>query len=219
MVRVWLWVTLCAVSAAGLVITFHKVRSETVAPLPPPLAQVGPWSLTGHDGRSFGSQDVEGTVWVANFFFSRCPTICPKLMRDMTLLQQSLAEMSGVALVSFTVDPDHDTPQELDQYRVKLLQKHPVPEGIDEGSLPPWTFVTGTRAQLLDVAQRMKLHLGEKRPLPSNPNLYDIGHVAQFILFDQQGNLRGLFPTDEKGRAAVKKWIRQLEKQRNLPAG
>ncbi len=215
--RVWgvltsvrLWAVLSVVSVTATVVIWQDVTANTSSLIPPTLAEVGTWSLTDHEGRSFGSKHLKGKVWVATFFFTRCPTICPKLMRDTALLRRKLAKMPSAALVSFTVDPEHDTPRELARYRAKLLQRYPAFKDGDESAAPQWTFVTGTRVSLLNVARRMKLHLGDKQPLPNNSSLYDIGHVAQFALFDHQGNLRGLFPTDKAGRAHIKKVIRRL---------
>ncbi|MEM7494755.1 MAG: SCO family protein [Myxococcota bacterium] len=217
---VWLWAVLSVISVTATVMIWRDIQAKAAATTPPTLAEVGTWSLTDHEGRSFGGRDLEGKVWVATFFFTRCPTICPKLMRDAALLRRKLArlaETSNVALVSFTVDPEHDTPRELAHYRSKLLQRYPAFKEGDQGSAPAWTFVTGTRASMLDLVRRMKLHLGDKHPLPDNPSLYDIGHVAQFALFDRQGNLRGLFPTDKAGRAEIKKVARRVLRRAFLP--
>lgn len=217
---VWLWAVLSLISVTATVMIWRDIQTKAAATTPPTLAEVGAWSLTDHEGRSFGSKDLEGKVWVATFFFTRCPTICPKLMRDTALLRRKLARLakaSNIALVSFTVDPEHDTPRELAQYRSNLLHQYPAFKEGDDGVAPEWTFVTGTRTSLLDVARRMQLHLGEKHPLPDNPSLYDIGHVAQFALFDRRGDLRGLFPTDKAGRAEIKKVARRMLRRAFLP--
>ncbi|MEM7589324.1 MAG: SCO family protein [Myxococcota bacterium] len=159
--------------------------------LPPILLQVKPWSLIDHNAKAFGSKQLEGKVWIANFFFTRCPTICPELINKMAQLQKNLAHQAqAISFVSFSVDPEHDTPQVLQQYR---SQKQ-----LD--ALPNWTFVTGGKKQLYElVVQQMKLHVGEKQPLQDGSERFDIGHVAHFVLFDQQGNMRGLFNTTPQG--------------------
>lgn len=164
---------------------------------PPPLVEVGAWTLTDQDGKPFGSKDLEGKVWIADFFFTRCPSICPELTRKMKEVQKRLADRPDkVHLVSFTVDPEHDTPEVLREYMKKFE--------IDPSQ---WTFVTGTREELYALlVGQMRLHMGEKEPIEGaypQAELYDISHVSRFALFDQNGDLRALASTDPHGLARL----------------
>jgi protein SCO1/2 len=82
-------------------------------PEPPPvLGRLPAWELIDQDGRSFGSEDLAGTVYVANFFFTSCVAICPALMHSMARLQERYvkAGVEGIRQVSISVDPEVDTP-------------------------------------------------------------------------------------------------------------
>jgi protein SCO1/2 len=164
---------------------------------PPPLVTVGPWSLTSHDDKSFGSSELKGKIYIANFFFTRCPTICPKLMSDMKEVYKRFDKRADqVHFVSFSVDPEFDTPQVLKEYREK--------SGI---SAPNWTLLTGSVEQVGQVAvKQMKLHVGEKEKFGEADiadGLYEISHVGEILLFDQNGDLRGKFPTDNASLAQL----------------
>lgn len=160
---------------------------------PPPMVSPGAWSLIDHEGRPFGSKELEGKVWIADFFFTRCPSICPELTRKMIDVESRFEGEDGVRFVSFSVDPEHDKPEVLRDYRQKFR--------IDD---PRWTFVTGSEAEVHRVlVEQMKLHMGEKKPLDPKSELFDISHVSRFALFDQNGDLRALASTDGHGLARL----------------
>jgi protein SCO1/2 len=170
--------------------SLHLVKEMALArrSAPPPLVMVGPWSLINHEDHKFGSEELKGKVVIANFFFTRCPTICPKLISNMNEVHQRFEkEADDVHFVSFSVDPDFDTPKVLRDYQEKMMI-----------AAPNWTFLTGTTEQMVNVVtNQMKFHMGEK------DELLDISHVAELLLFDQNGDLRGKFPTDTTGLAAI----------------
>lgn len=202
--RRWLKQAVVGLGAALAMIAgvYHSCRPQV--DLPPVLLQVGPWSLTDHNGQQFGSKQLDGKVWVANFFFTRCPTVCPELIKKMAQLRQGLAKQAdAISFVSFSVDPEHDTPQVLQQYR---SQKQ-----LDELPGGSWTFVTGDKRQLHElVVGQMKLHVGEKEPLQDGSERFDIGHITHVVLFDQKGNLRGLFDISPAGLQTLQHKARAL---------
>ncbi len=167
---------------------------------PPPMLEIGAWSLTSQEGEPFGTRELEGKVWIASFFFTSCPSVCPELTRKMKELEERVRGNDDIRLVSFSVDPDTDTPEKLRAYREKF--------GIDTDQ---WVFLTGTRQQMLDVVLgQMKLHVGDKELIPglsaeesAQRQLYDISHSAQFALFDQNADLRALSSTDAHGLARI----------------
>lgn len=164
---------------------------------PPPLVNVGPWSLTNQETEKFGSNEVKGKVVIANFFFTRCPTICPKLMNDMREVQKRFVkEASDVHFLSFSVDPEFDTPEILKGY----IEKNQIPTSN-------WTLLTGSHNEMLNIVTgQMKLHLGDKVPLDREGQedlLFNISHIQEIVLFDQNGDLRGKFGTDPTSLAQV----------------
>ena len=105
---------------------------------PPVLFQVPDFALQDQDGQPFSLASMRGKVWVAGFMFTTCPSVCPKISRAMLDLQQRYARNGvEVELVSFSVDPENDTPAVLKRYAENL--------GADENH---WRFVTGDRAAM-----------------------------------------------------------------------
>jgi protein SCO1/2 len=183
------------------IVSLHFVREMSYMSrrAPPPLVYVGEWSLINQLNEPFGSQDLKGKVWIASFFFTRCPTICPKLTQDMIELKKRFKKMNGeVKFLTFSVDPEFDTPP--------VLQAHLLKNKIIDDN---WTFLTGTQAQMMNVVMdQMKLHMGELEEVkqPNTPEvLFNVAHLAEFALFDQNGDLRGKFPTDPTGLAALER--------------
>src|SRR5574342_75804 len=88
------------------------------APPPPPvLGTVPPFRLVDEHGRPFGTDELRGRVWAAGFIFTRCPTICPTVTRRMATIQRRTRSLvDQFHLVSFTVDPEYDTPERLAAY-------------------------------------------------------------------------------------------------------
>ena len=104
---------------------------------PAPLPVIGPapvFELTDQTAAPFASGTLDGKVWVANFVFTRCPTICPTFTAKMAAIQKGTEALGeAVHLVTFSVDPEYDTPEKLAEYG-KLHQAG-----------PRWTFLTGPR--------------------------------------------------------------------------
>jgi cytochrome oxidase Cu insertion factor (SCO1/SenC/PrrC family) len=118
-----------------LVITGTRPFMRHIPEPPPVLFQVPDFALQDQDGRPFSLASMRGKVWVAGFIFTTCPSVCPKISRAMLDLQQRYARNGvEVELVSFTVDPENDTPAVLKRYAENL--------GADEDH---WRFVTGER--------------------------------------------------------------------------
>ncbi len=143
------------------------------------LGQVGEFALTGHDGKPFGSNDLTGRVWVADFVFSRCTGPCPMLTERIKRLAADTPDPE-VRFVTFSVDPTHDTPA--------VLRRYAAAHGAD---LRRWTFVTGSLPGLKALLRdRMKLPLG---PAGWNGDDYVIPHTEKFVLVDRAGGIRGYY--------------------------
>lgn len=159
-------------------------------PEPPPvLSQLPAFTLTGIDGKPFGSEDLRGQVYIANFFFTSCRSICPAVMSGMARLQDGFAQrnIQGIRLVSISVDPGHDTPAVLGEY-AKGLKVDPS----------RWTLLTGDA----DLVSRLVVD-GFKTPLakppPGGPGPVDIAHTGKLVLVDGAGRIRGYYASDEMG--------------------
>lgn len=160
---------------------------------PPVLGRVPEFALVDSSGRPFTRDDLEGSVWVASFFFTRCATICPALMRSVERLQERYAEagIEGVRLLSISVDPEHDTPERLRSYATRY---HVDPDR--------WVLLTGEREEIRSLAQDgFKVAMGRARV--RDEGIMDIAHTAKLVLVDPEGNVRGYFGADAAGRDEV----------------
>jgi protein SCO1/2 len=146
--------------------------------------------FTDQAGRQFGTADLKGSVWVGNTFFTSCHSICPALMAAVKRLSTSL-EGVPVRYVSFTVDPDNDTPEVLAAYAKKT--------GADGER---WRLLTADYKDIRTlIVDGFKTALGTP-PVGAAPSI-DIEHSGKLFLVDGQGRLRGYFPSDGPGLEAL----------------
>lgn len=144
-------------------------------------------NLVDHRGQPFTAASMEGKVWVAGFIFTRCPSSCPAVTRVMKELRARF-DRNGieVGMVSFTVDPEHDTPQALADYAASVDAEHPA-----------WQFVSGPRADLEAlIAEGFKLGVGDRTEMENG--LFDIAHSTRLALVDEKGGVRGYYSTETK---------------------
>ena len=152
------------------------------------------WQLIDESGRARGQKDLQGKVVIANFFFTSCPSICPKLTEAMKEIHQRfLKKTDQVEFISISVDPETDTPQVLKEFMAKNGFAH-----------PNWHCLTGTKQEIYQVVvEKMRVHMGEREEIVNAPGTYDIPHMGHLALFDQRGALRGLFKTESVEMAAL----------------
>lgn len=177
------WAVLVCVGAVGFVLLQDSRGPAGPADGwggPPVLTAMPGFRLTDQDGRAFGSDELTGQVWVANFIFTRCPTICPELTAKMKLLEERTHDQEGVHLVSFSVDPDHDTPEVLSDYRAK--------HGSD---CPQWSFLTGTVEQVkVAIEDGLRVEMGNDGVVL---DVNSVLHGPHFVLVDDQSRIRGYY--------------------------
>ena len=159
-------------------------------PEPPPvLGQLPAFTLEEASGKPYGSADLAGQVYIASFFFTRCPSICPLLMQNVRKLQEGLnaREISGIRLVSITVDPENDTPDVLADYARNL-----------EADPARWTFLTGPPEKVRElVVSGFKTPMDRADTPPGSA--MDIAHTGKVVLVDGSGRIRGYYGTDDLG--------------------
>ena len=186
---------------AGLVLIPALRPLLRFEPDPPPvLRQLPQWRLVDQNGESFGSDDLAGGVYVASFLFTRCATVCPRLTASLRQLERRYREegVEEVTLVSFTVDPAHDTPERLRDYaRSRSLD------------LEHWSLVTGAEPDLRSlVVDGFALPMGERLALAGG--LVDVAHAARLALVDRDGGVRGYYASDAVGLDEVFHRTRQV---------
>lgn len=107
-----------------------------------------PFTLTDQEGKAFDASQLKGKVWVADFVFTNCTSLCPMMTEQMHEFQQKTAG-SSVQMVSFSVDPEHDTPAALKTYAQ-----------MNQADLSRWHFLTGDKEMLWQISNAMKLAVG-----------------------------------------------------------
>jgi protein SCO1/2 len=168
-------------------------------PEPPAVFDPVPaFSLTNRDGRTVRLQDLHGKPWIADFIFTTCPASCPMMTARMAKLDRELPEDLDVRLVSFSVDPEHDTPQVLQRY----ARSYQAPDR--------WLFLTGSKDEMYRLSrQGFKLGVDIPQPTPGAPAPEPILHSTRFVLVDGQGRIRGYY--DGFDEESMKKLVRDLE--------
>ena len=166
--------------------------------LPPPLPKlykVPEYSLTNSFNKPFGSKELEGRLYIAGFMFTSCPTSCPALMEKMDKIQKRVRGLgTKIALITYSVDPEVDTPEVLFKYARKRKANPYI-----------WTFLTGEREELRKVIlEGFKVPMGEREPMTGNVGgeevtLMDIAHSEKFVLVDWNGYVRKYYETDKHG--------------------
>ena len=160
---------------------------------PAVLVTLPPFALIDQSGNAFGSDQLAGKVWIADFIFTRCAGPCPMMTSRMAGLQAQLAQhprWKDIRLVSITVDPGRDTPSALREY-ARLAHAD------DEH----WVFLTGTREKVWKlIRDGFKLPVGEDPDTTEMP----IFHSQKFVLVDQVGRVRGFYDgLSDDGRGAL----------------
>lgn len=160
-----------------------------------PLWKAPDWSFRDQHGQATTQAALAGDVWVANFVYTQCRTVCPMLTAKMVQLQRRLAGVK-VRFVSFSVDPAHDTPDVLRAYADQWAP--------DERR---WTLLaTGDEAALTRLAEGFKV-IAMKSEDKADPIL----HTAVFLLVDGAGQLRGVFDTERAEEVdALERGVRTL---------
>lgn len=166
----------------------------------PIIAQVPEWTLLNQVGQPFGSKDLAGKVYIANFIFTRCPSVCPKLMEQMAKLTQHFADPdTKVYFVSFTVDPEFDTPE--------VLRKYAFDRGIYASN---WGLLTSESKESLFKLYTEGFKIGVSQGAPVG-DLFDIAHSEKLVLVDQSNRIRGFYSHDADGIKQVVMDARILE--------
>ena len=140
--------------------------------------KIANFSFTNQNGKTITEKDYENTIYVADFFFTTCPTICPKMTDNMVWLQNQLKNYSEVKLLSFSVTPDIDTPEVLKEYALE--------KGVDDAR---WNLVTGDKSAIYYLARKSYLAVKTGKP----EELYDMVHTENFILVDKNKRIRGFY--------------------------
>ena len=122
---------------------------------------------------------MQGNIYVADFFFTSCPTICPIMTKNMAYLQKKLSVYPNIRFLSHTVDPSNDSPEKFISYIDEMRQKNIL---IDLGN---WDFVTGNRDTIYEIAKSYFVNVSSDSLAPGG-----FLHSEYFILIDREGRVR-----------------------------
>ncbi|HEY3863600.1 MAG TPA: SCO family protein [Verrucomicrobiae bacterium] len=149
----------------------------------PMLGSLPDFVLTDQNRQNVTLDSLRGQVWIADAIFTRCAGQCPIMSSHMQALQDKMPAGLPVKLVSFTTDPDFDTPGVLKKYAVRYQAR--------DGQ---WMFLTGSKADLRHaMVDGLKLGVMDKPP-GERENAVDLFiHSEKFVLIDQQGQIRGYY--------------------------
>lgn len=161
-------------------------KPEIAIPLPS-------FSLTDQDARSFTLEEMRGHVTIVDFFFTKCPSICPRLTRNMAAIATAAKDDAGIRFVSISVDPENDTPRALRAYGVQY--------GAD---FARWSFLTGDQKVIEETVLR-----GFKVAYAKEPG-GSIAHAERFVLVDRKAAIRAYFDADDEGQGRILAAARKL---------
>lgn len=160
------------------------------------------FSFTNQNGKIITQKDYEGKIYVADFFFTTCQSICPIMTTNMVDIQKAFFNNPKVMILSHTVTPEIDS--------VPVLKKYAIEKGVIDSK---WNLVTGDKKDIYSMAR--KSYLAVKLGKPNE--LYDMVHTENFVLVDAQRRVRGFYdgtkPDEIKRLIEDINWLCQNDKK------
>lgn len=140
--------------------------------------RIADFSLLNQNGDTITQENYRDKIYVADFFFTTCPTICPIMTANLVEVQAALANDPEVLLLSHSVTPEIDS--------VAQLKKYAIVKGVNDAK---WNLVTGDKKQIYELARKSYLAVQED----GDGGLFDMIHTENFILVDKQRRIRGFY--------------------------
>ncbi|MFC7774708.1 SCO family protein [Flavobacterium sp. GCM10027622] len=155
---------------------------------------IADFSFLNQNGKKITQTDYEGKIYVADFFFTTCPTICPRMTNNMAWLQDQIKNNPKVMLLSHSVTPDIDS--------VPVLKEYAQRNGVLDAK---WNLVTGDKKDIYYIARKSYLAVKTGRP----EEMYDMVHTENFVLVDQKRRVRGFY--DGTKKEEVEKLLQDIQ--------
>ena len=140
---------------------------------------IADFAFVNQEGDTIRKEDMTGKVYVADFFFTTCPTICPVMKKEMLRVYEQFKGDPNFRILSHTIDPTHDTQAVLQDYADKL--------GVPDAAT--WNFLTGDQEKIFEIGQTSYLTTTMADDMEPGGFL----HSGAFLLIDQQGRIRGVY--------------------------
>lgn len=157
---------------------FHKIKS---------------FEFLNQNGEKISEKDYEGFIYVADFFFTTCPSICPIMTNNMVKIQNYIKDKKKVKLLSFSVTPDIDS--------VHVLKEYSIKKGVDDKY---WNLLTGDKSKIYSLARKSFLVVKENVESDSHSMI----HTENFVLVDREKRIRGFYDgTDDTDMQVLKEDI------------
>lgn len=157
------------------------------------------FAFTNQDNQPITERDFEGKIYIADFFFTTCPTICPVMKKNMLKVYDEIKDKPDVRILSHSIDPEHDTPAVLKTYSADLGVSNTI-----------WQFVTGDREKIYEIGQRHYLITASEDDNSPGGFL----HSGHFVLLDKDRHIRGMYDgTTDEGTYELIRDIRTLLKE------
>jgi len=205
------WMAFFALSAVILYLFYNALKSKVILPIYQPSMvntelvdstvqfirkyhTIPNFSLVNQLGDTISQDTFKDKIYIADFFFTTCLTICPIMTGNMGAIQEAIKDQEDVLLLSHSVTPERDSVSVLYQY------------GIEKGVNPKkWHLVTGPKKDIYDLAR--KSYLVAKDEGGSGP--FDLVHTENFVLIDKQKRIRGYY--DGTDPAAIETLLEDLK--------
>ncbi len=179
------WIGLFLILALPSFIYYYVTRADNnfmeLSVIGPNGHTIPNFCFINQDSDTVTQLDYRGNIYVANFFFTSCPTICPIMTYNMRVLQQKLDVYPNIKFLSHTVDPINDNPQRLKEFATQM-----------RANLDNWDFVTGKKEELYAIASSYFVNVHADSLAPGG-----FLHSEYFVLIDKQGRVRS--GIDSKG--------------------
>jgi len=144
---------------------------------------IADFSFTNQNGKTITQKEYEGKIYVADFFFTTCGSICPKMTTNLVEVQKAFINNPKVMLLSHTVFPETDN--------VSVLKEYAIKNGVIDAK---WNLVTGDKKQIYTMARKSYLAVKLGKP----EELYDMVHTENFVLVDSKRRVRGFYDGTKK---------------------
>lgn len=189
------WISFLILSLAIVITIYSILKPDRVLPIYQPSRvnaemvdttiqyiskyhKIADFSLVNQNGKTITQEDYKDKIYVADFFFTTCQTICPIMTDHMADVQKAIMKDADVMLLSHTVTPEIDS--------VAQLKKYALEKGVNDNK---WNLVTGDKKQIYELAR--KSYMAVKTD--GNGDKYDMIHTENFMLIDKKRQIRGYY--------------------------
>ena len=155
---------------------------------------IADFSFVNQNGDTITQKNYEGKIYVADFFFTTCGSICPKMSTNLVDVQKAVLNNPKVMLLSHTVFPEVDS--------VSVLKEYAIKYGVVDSK---WNLVTGDKKEIYKMARKSYLAVKQGRP----DQLYDMVHTENFVLVDQKRRVRGFY--DGTNKDEIKRLLEDID--------